>query len=133
MSKRYDWSPPVMSLLFKLQKEGVQPYIVNDGEEIIRLTPATSDFTKRREATEIITSVDDSAVGVEYTDVTGKRHVTYLSIVLGNYANEILSDYGIPECEKFEEILEEVSSEFYDQWEGRAVPLIKDKELQTVE
>lgn len=127
---RYNWAPPVQSLLCKLQRQGVQPIAVNDGEEIHWL-PACGQLKARKLAAEAVVAVDEACVCVQYIDGAGDKHRANLFIVLGNDANEILCDWGIPKNEDFAAIIEKVADEFYEQWEGKPVPVIKaDQEVQ---
>lgn len=121
--KTYDWTQPVMSLLHKLQKADVQIVGVaivddyeNDGwQKVI----GDNNLAIRKAATDIITSVDESWVTVQYKD-----DFSTLYIVLGNDTNEILADYGISPGSKLDEILESVSEAFYEQWEDVPCPMV---------
>jgi hypothetical protein len=106
-----DYTKPVMSLLSKLQKENVAITHVFEGEEWERVQPG-SDLKVRKDATEIITSVDESYVHVKHDGVTAR-----LMIVLGNDASEILADWSVKVNTTLDQILDKVSEEFYQQWE----------------
>ena len=111
MSKCYDWTQPVMSLLNKLQEADVQIIGVNDGDEYETISGNTK-LAIRKDAADMITAVDESWVRVQYKD-----EFATLYIVLGNDANEILADYRYKPNSELEGILESVSSAFYEQWE----------------
>lgn len=100
-----DYTKPVMSLLHKLQKRGVDITHVYDGEEW------TFVNGNRKDAADVILSVDQSLVRIKQQEEVAK-----LIIVLGNEPSEILCDY-YTEGSNLETILEEVSDEFYTQWE----------------
>ena len=111
MSKCYDWTQPVMSLLNKLQEADVQIIGVNDGDEYETISGNTK-LSIRKDAADMITAVDESWVRVQYKD-----EFASLYIVLGNDANEILADYSYKPNSELEGIIESVSSAFYEQWE----------------
>jgi hypothetical protein len=106
-----DYTKAVMSLLSKLQKSDVEITHVFEGAEWERVQPG-SDLKVRKDATEIITSVDESHVRIKYQEEVAK-----LFIVLGNELSEILCDYSYKEGSVLESILEKVSDQFYEQWE----------------
>lgn len=106
-----DYTKPVMSLLHKLQKKGVTITHVFDGVEWEKIQPGTN-LKIRQDATDVILSVDESMVRVKYQEEIAK-----LFIVLGNDSSEILSDYSFKENSILETMLEEVSEDFYNQWE----------------
>lgn len=112
---RYDWSKPVSSLLTKLQKAGFTIAAVNDGMETFKMDPKKSNLANRKEATEIITSVDESGMRVTKGDKSG-----FVYIVLGNDPEELASDYT-----DWDE-LEEVITAHSLQWEGKKCPMIAD-------
>jgi hypothetical protein len=116
--KRYDWSQPVMSLLHKLQKAGVQIVSVNDGEGYEKVSGNTKLAT-RKDAADMITAVDEAWVRIQHQD-----DFATLFIVLGNNTNEILADYSFPPHTQLEEILEGVSEAFYEQWEDVPCPMV---------
>jgi hypothetical protein len=116
--KNYDWTQPVMSLLHKLQKADVQIISVNDGEEYENVSGDTK-LAARKDAADMITSVDESWVRVQYKD-----DIATLFIVLGNNTSEILADYSFTPGSKLEEILESVSEAFYEQWEDVPCPMV---------
>ena len=107
-----DYTKPVMSLLHKLQQKNVAITHVHDGEQWERIQPGTK-LKVRQDAAEIITSVDESYVHIKHNGITGK-----LFIVLGNEPSEILCDYSYKEDSVLKTILNEVSEEFYIQWES---------------
>ena len=118
MTKDYDWTQPVMSLLHKLQKADVQIISVNDGNEYEDVV-GDSKLASRKYAADMITSVDESWVRVKSKDAFAT-----LYIVLGNDASEILADYSYTSGTKLEGILERVSSAFYEQWEDVPCPTV---------
>ena len=116
MTKGYDWTQPVMSLLHKLQKSDVHIISVNDGggyEDVV----GDSKLAMRKDAADMITAVDESWVRVQYKD-----EFATLFIVLGNDASEILADYSYKPNSELEGIIESVSSSFCEQWEDVPCP-----------
>ena len=109
-----DYSKAVMSLLYKLQAEGVKIVEVFDGESWEKVT-GDNNLQIRKNATEIITSVDTSSVRVKYQESNAT-----LLIVLGNDESEILADYS-GKYDKSDtslmDIIDKVADEFYAQWE----------------
>lgn len=99
-----------MSLLNKFQREGVEISRVYDGESWEKIQ-GKSALESRKIATEIITSVDQACVQIKY-----KNFVADLLIVLGNDEAEILCDWSCKYDDLYH-IIEEVESEFYNQWE----------------
>ena len=118
MSKSYDWTQPVMSLLNKLQKSDVQIISVNDGDEYEDVVGDTK-LAIRKDAADMITAVDEAWVRVQYKD-----EFATLFIVLGNDASEILADYSYKPNSEIEDILESVSSAFCEQWEDVPCPTV---------
>ena len=118
MSKSYDWTQPVMSLLNKLQKSDVQIISVNDVEGYENVSGDTK-LAMRKDAADMITAVDESWVRVQYKD-----EFATLFIVLGNDASEILADYSYKPNSEIEDILESVSSAFCEQWEDVPCPMV---------
>lgn len=106
-----DYTKPVMSLLSKLQKSDVEITHVFDGEEWTKCVEG-NNLSRRKEATDVILSVDESHVRIKYQEEVAK-----LFIVLGNEFSEILCDYSYKEGSVLESILEKVSDQFYEQWE----------------
>lgn len=106
-----DYTKPVMSLLSKLQKSGVEITDVFDGEGWTECM-GDNNLSRRKDAADAILSVDESLVRVKYQEEVAK-----LFIVLGNEPSEILCDYGCKSGSVIESILEEVSEQFYEQWE----------------
>ena len=106
-----DYTKSVMSLLHKFQKEGVKIVEVFDGESTEKVT-GDNNLQIRKNATEIITSVDTSIVRVEY-----KGSSATLIITLGNDESEILADYHGDQSSELWEIIERIEEEFCDQWE----------------
>lgn len=106
-----DYTKPVMSLLHKLQKKDVTITHVFDGEEWEKIQPGTN-LKIRQDAADVILSVDESMVRVKY-----QEEIADLFIVLGNDSSEILSDYSFKKNSILETVLEEVSEDFYNQWE----------------
>lgn len=126
MARIRNWNVPVLALLKMLEEKGITPIAVNDGEEIHNF-PETPVAERAAKAVELITAVDEAGVGVEYTDSSGTVHRTDLWLLLCNDANEILSDWLIPESDDFDQAIQEVGRAFYDAWEGRSVPLVKER------
>jgi hypothetical protein len=113
-----DWSKPVSSLLYRLQEKGFTLISVFDGEETTTLVN-NNPIHRRKEATEIITSVDESWVTVGY-----KEDRADLYLVLGNGPDEILADYSYCPDTELEALLEEVEDQFSRAWENKKVPVV---------
>ena len=111
----YDWSKPVSSLLYKLQKAGYTLVYVHDGEERVKMDHKKSNLINRKKATEVITSVDDSQLIVKKGDIKAS-----LYIVLGNDPEELVADYTDWDD------LEMAITEHSIQWEGKKCPMIAD-------
>lgn len=116
--KHYDWTKPVMSLLHKLQKADVKIVSVNDGDGYEDVVGDTN-LAVRKDAANKITAVDESWVQIRH-----KNDSATLYIVLGNNTSEILADYTYIPNSKLETIIENVSEEFYEQWEDVPCPMI---------
>lgn len=112
---RLDWSVPVSSLLNRLQQDGYKIFSVNDGEEMVLIDQNLSDLTARKKATEVICSVDHSAIALFKN---GKRYAVY--IVLGNDPSEIVADYTDDPS------LEMIIDTFSDYWMEKKCPVIED-------
>lgn len=117
MEMRYDWSQPVSSLLFKVQKAGIKLIFVNDGEETTKLEG--NNIAQRKEAVDVITSVDISSFNVEYNGIRGS-----VLIVLGDSPEDIVNDYSSNSNELME-LLESVVDSYTNQWEGKKCPKVK--------
>jgi hypothetical protein len=113
---RYDWTKPVSSLLSKFQRCGYDIVAANDGEDYININKNLSQLNKRKEAVDVITSVDMSNVYL----LSPKGRKFSLMIVLGNEPSELVADYTY-----FEEETETIIEEFCEQWEGKKCPMIK--------
>ena len=100
-----------MSLLNKFQTRGVAITRIYDGMEWEKVT-GDHNLQIRKNATEIVTSVDISTVQVEHDGVIG-----LLTIVLGNDESEILCDYSAKKDSQLMHIIDKVADEFYTQWE----------------
>jgi hypothetical protein len=110
---RLNWSVPVSSLLSRLQDNGYKIFSVNDGVVMERIDQNLSNRTARKKATDIIDSVDESAIAL---CKDGKTFGVY--IVLGNNPDEIVADYTDNED------LERVIDEFSDNWCDKKCPVI---------
>jgi alpha-glucosidase (family GH31 glycosyl hydrolase) len=110
---RLNWTVPVSSLLSRLQDNGYKIFSVNDGAEMQIIDQNLSNRTSRKEATDHICSVDESAVAL---CKDGKTFAVY--IVLGNDPDEIVADYTDNED------LERVIDEFSDNWCDKKCPVI---------
>jgi hypothetical protein len=112
----YNWAKPVSSLLSKFQRCGYDIMAAHDGEEYNNINKNLSQLNKRKEAVDIITSVDLSRVYL----LSPKGRKFYLMIVLGNEPSELVADYTY-----FEEETENIVEEFCQQWEGKKCPIVK--------
>jgi|694.fasta_scaffold111777_6 hypothetical protein len=106
----YDWSGPVNSLLNTLQKAGYTIVAVFDGEEWTKFNQ-TTNLAVRKEATDIITSVDECHLRIKKGDMKLR-----LFIVLGNEPEEIVVAYT-PNDE-----LEVSLDKYITIWEGKKCP-----------
>jgi len=106
-----DYSKSVMSLLHKLQKKEVNITQVFDGMNWEKIS-GNSKLEIRKNATDVITSVDEAIVRVEHNGTLAR-----LFIVLGNDESEILADWGCKPGTTIDSIIEEVEDEFTSQWE----------------
>jgi Icc-related predicted phosphoesterase len=102
----------VLSLLHKFQQRGFVLRSVYDGEETCFLGDAESKLGSRKDAADVICSVDESWVRIQ--NLSGDRATLF--IVLGNDDSEILCDYSSSSKELMQEI-EVIAEEFYQQWE----------------
>jgi hypothetical protein len=100
-----DYSKPVNSLLNRFQKAGYKIVHVNDGEEQHLISKDLSNLNARKQASEFITSVDNS-----WVNLIKENQQVVLFIVLGNDPDEIVCDYT--DNEEVESIVEA----FEDQW-----------------
>lgn len=116
MAKRYDWSKPVSSLLYKLQQKGFKLVNVHDGEDYEFFTG--NSLSQRKTATATIVSVDVSRLTVEKNNLRGR-----LYIILGNEPSELVCDWGSASGEIMEE-LETVVNAHSEQWEGKKCPMV---------
>lgn len=107
--KTYNWKTPVRSLLRTLQKHGLTPIAVDNGDGWVE-TATTA------QAVEEIVATDESRLAV-FTPC-GRRAT--LLLVLGNEPCEIVADYADLE------VIDAAVDEHYNKWEGRACPTTKE-------
>lgn len=112
---RLDWTLPVRTLIHHFQNHDFDVVSVNDGEEDVTIF-AQSKAGKRIEATEIITSVDES-----YLRVAKGEQTAIIFIVLGNEPDELVADYGC--SEELMPFVDEVVDAHRNQWEGKRCPV----------
>jgi len=98
-----DYRPEIKSLIHTLKKHNFSPYILNDGEELIRGNKITADD---------IDAVEECHLYVK--DANNKKYCIY--IVLGNDPGEIAADYS--DNEKLKAAIEE----HYNRWENKKQP-----------
>jgi hypothetical protein len=110
----------VGSLLHTLQKHGFELHKVNDGEEYITLT-APGVHNRRKEAIEIITSVDEAHLYVAYG---GKS--AWIHIILGNDPDELAADWSGNYL--LLERLDTAINEYNDRWTDRKCPTTAEAE-----
>lgn len=122
MGKRLDWRPVVRSFLFTFQKAGFKITGAYDGEESVNIDGTLSDQAARNEATDIVTSVDDSHVVMHYNRGGESRTVEFY-IVLGNEPEELVADYWVREDDM--DYIKEVMDRFTKRWEYRPCPYYK--------
>jgi ribosome-associated translation inhibitor RaiA len=101
----------VSSLLYKFQMKGIKLISVYDGEEAINVSQVHNLFA-RKEAVDVITSVDESWVKIEDAVTKDKAQ---LYIALGNDNSEILCDYSAS-SEEFLHRIDSIADKFYQQW-----------------
>lgn len=107
-----DYTKAISSLLSKFQRKGVEIIKVYDGEEWIDCN-GNSNLDSRKIAVEAVDSVEISHVRIRYMN-----EVANLVLITGNEPSEILADWGCKsEFVNLNNIIEEVSEEFYTQWE----------------
>lgn len=102
----------VLSLLHKFQQRDFSLRYIFDGEEEHYVGNAKTNLDIRKDAADIICSVDQSWVRVQ----NNQGSTATLFIVLGNDDSEILCDYSSSSKELMQEI-EVIAEEFYQQWE----------------
>lgn len=117
-----NWKPIIATLLNQLELRGFGFEYVDDGEDILRPT-------KRDELIDAIDSVDQSVLRVSHADWAGGTKTFHsIVIILGNDADEIVSDYTIPELSAATTQLLEAAIESYERiWRDRKVPQIADR------
>jgi Icc-related predicted phosphoesterase len=110
--KMHPQEKAVLSLLYKFQQHDFLLHSVNDGEEVYFLGDAENKLRARKDAADVICSVDESWVRIQNNQ--GGRATLF--IVLGNDDSEILCDYSSSSQELMQEI-DVIAEEFYQQWE----------------
>jgi hypothetical protein len=98
-----DYRPEIKSLLNTLKRHKFSPYLLNDGEELIRGSAITA---------EEICAVDESHLYVK--DSTDKKF--FVRIILGNEPGEAVADYSDYDP------LDDVIQEHYNRWENKKQP-----------
>jgi hypothetical protein len=101
--------------LYKLQQRGFTIVSVYDGEERVKIDSTKSNLASRKEAIEVITSVDESQLIVKKGDIKAS-----LYILLGNDPEELVYDYT-----DWDE-LDMVVNEHSFQWQGKKCPVVAD-------
>jgi len=112
-----NWQPPVASLLSNLQRAGFSLVAVHDGAETLKVSPDLSQLAQRKEAAEIIVSVDDAIL---YVSNGEKRAAIYLC--LWNDPDEIVADFAAPST--LHDQLDAAIDKFCSIWEGRKCPTV---------
>jgi hypothetical protein len=107
----------VGSLLHTLQKHGFELHQVNDGEEYVTLN-CQGVHNRRKEAIEIITSVDESQVRISHNGTYG-----WMLIILGNDPDELVADWS----GNFE-ALDVAINAYNKRWCGRKCPVTAEAE-----
>jgi len=116
---RLNWAVPVGSLLHTMQKHDIALRYVFDGEERVYLTGSVHQ--RRKQAVEIITSVDDSRIHVSYGGQTG-----WVLIITGNDCDELAADwYGEGMLER---LINTAINEYNDRWADRKCPVTAEAE-----
>jgi hypothetical protein len=117
---RLNWAVPVGSLLHTLQKHDIALAAVFDGEEYVKLHNAFN-HTRRKEAIEIITSVDESWLYVTYGGESG-----WVDIILGNDPDQLAADWCASGM--LEALLQTAIEAHNKRWEGRKCPTTAEAE-----
>jgi len=113
---RLDWTLPVRTLIHHFQNHDFRVLSVNDGEEDVPIVSNPYSLAERKEATEIITSVDES-----YLRVAKGEQTAIIFIVLGNEPDELVADYGC--SEELMPFVDDVVNAHRNQWEGKRCPV----------
>lgn len=108
-----DWKPETRSLLRSLQEAGFKINLTDNGEERMKVTEATTED----KIIEELTACDESHL---YIEKDGSR--TALFLVYGNSPGELVCDYGIPKDETVAALLDKVTRDHNEKWEGRKQP-----------
>ena len=103
-----DFSPEVRSLFHTLKKHKFSPYMINNGEELIR-----RENTSHEEFIGEIIEVDECYLYVKNQE--NKKFMIFL--VLGNEPGEIAADYSDNDS------LSAALDEHYNRWENRKQPI----------
>lgn len=119
MEKHRNWSVPVRSLLFTLQQAGFNIDRVFDGGEC-SIMRYVHNRDARSDATEIITSVDESTLVVTKDSCT----VT-MRLILGNEPDGIVADYGCSST-TIERYFEKILGIYCNRWEGKKCPSVEE-------
>jgi ribosomal protein S18 acetylase RimI-like enzyme len=117
---RLNWAIPVGSLLRTMQKHDIALVAVFDGEDTNRLN-AAMNHPRRKEAVELITSVDESRLYVTYGGKSG-----WVDIVLGNDCDELAADWSASGM--LEALLQTAIDEYNDRWTDRKCPTTAEAE-----
>lgn len=104
-------------MLHKLSAANFLLTAVNDGEEWTSLNGTKTQ--RKAEALDIITSVDEAHLSVNYLSLGNTVHYATLYIVLGNGNWEMVADHTIPKDPVMAHLLYEVLDEFATQWEPK--------------
>lgn len=116
-SARLNWKPPVMTLLYQLQRQGCTLVAVDDGVHRHAIDTNASAARQRAAAADAITAVDACYLIVRHPDDiwTGT-----LYLVLGNDADEIPADWStrLPLASN----LDAAVNAYQAIWGGKAVP-----------
>jgi adenosine/AMP kinase len=100
----------VSSLLHKFQNNNFNIVGVSDGEEFEKIEEG-SKLSKRKQAVEVVCSVDQSIVHL--FDENGENCALF--IVLGNDDHEIVADFSSPR--HIFPVVDEIVDAFVEQWE----------------
>ena len=117
-----DWSPPVITLLHQLQKQGFSLVAVDDGVHRHAIDASAGPERQRAAAADAITAVDACRLIVRHPDGTGTG---WLYLVLGNDADEIPADWSVRP--PLATSLDAAVNTYQAIWEGKAVPTKPEK------
>ena len=117
-----NWTPVVLDLLTLLTKEGGARLVrVDDHEDLVPIPAGLPPGEDCLIAAEAVCAVDSSTLRVALGD-----EIASLVIFLDDKPSEIVQDCVAPERSRIHWMLGTITREFFDRWEGKPCPVIKD-------